>query len=121
MTLAAILTHRLTLRLLSAVILCGAWEFAGRVPISPAFPGFIETMSALGELIADGSLLKAFLVTLEPLALGLTISIIAGVALGVAMGLSRGAEWLGSPIFIIAQSAPLAALIPVLTFTYGIG
>jgi NitT/TauT family transport system permease protein len=37
------------------------------------------------------------------------------------MGLSRAAEWFGSPIFIIAQSAPLAALIPVLTFAYGIG
>ncbi len=37
------------------------------------------------------------------------------------MGLNRFAEWLGSPIFIIAQAAPLAALIPVLTFAYGIG
>lgn len=121
MDLAAILTHRLTLRLISAVILCAAWEFAGRVPISPAFPTFGETMAALGDLIADGSLFKAFAVTLQPLALGLAISVVAGVGLGVTMGLSRAAEWFGSPIFIIAQAAPLAALIPVLTFTYGIG
>jgi NitT/TauT family transport system permease protein len=78
-------------------------------------------MSALGGLIADGSLTAAFAITLQPLILGLTISIVAGVALGLAMGLSRAAEWFGSPLFIIAQAAPLAALIPVLTFTYGIG
>src|SRR3546814_13837605 len=36
------------------------------------------------------------------------------------MGLNRLAEWLGAPLFIIAQSAPLAALIPILTFAYGI-
>ena len=121
MTLGALLTHRLTLRALSAVILCGAWEVAGRVPISPAFPSFSETMVALGDLMADGSLFKAFRVTIEPLVLGLIISIVAGVALGVAMGLSRAAEWFGSPVFIIAQSAPIAALIPLLTFAYGIG
>ena len=121
MDLAALLTHRLTLRLISAVIFFAAWEFAGRVPISPAFPTFGETMMALGDLMADGSLAKAFAITLQPLALGLAISVVAGVGLGVTMGLSRAAEWFGSPIFIIAQAAPLAALIPVLTFTYGIG
>jgi ABC-type nitrate/sulfonate/bicarbonate transport system permease component len=120
-TTADILTHRLTLRILSAILLCGAWEFAGRVPISPAFPTFIETMTALGGLIADGSLLAAFAITLKPLLLGLAISVVVGVALGVTMGLSRAAEWVASPLFIIAQAAPLAALIPVLTFAYGIG
>lgn len=121
MTASDILTHRLTLRILSAIILCSAWEFGGRVPISPAFPTFTETMAALGGLIADGSLGSAFAVTLKPLLLGLAISIVLGVALGVAMGLSRAAEWFGSPVFIIAQAAPLSALIPVLTFAYGIG
>jgi NitT/TauT family transport system permease protein len=121
MTVGGVLTHRHTLRALSAVILCGAWEVAGRVPISPAFPSFSETMVALGDLMADGSLFKAFRITIEPLVLGLVISIVAGVALGVAMGLSRAAEWFGSPVFIIAQSAPIAALIPLLTFAYGIG
>jgi NitT/TauT family transport system permease protein len=49
------------------------------------------------------------------------VSVIGGVALGTLMGLNRFAEWLGAPVFIIAQSAPLAALIPILTFAYGIG
>lgn len=59
--------------------------------------------------------------TLEPLALGLAISAILGIAVGVGMGLSRTTEWLLAPPFIIMQAAPLAALIPLLVFAYGIG
>ena len=115
------LTHPVTLKILSAAIVLGGWEYAGRIPISPAFPTFLETLSALIGMIADGTLLKAFWITLKPLAIGLIASVLLGVFLGVMMGLNRFAEWLGGPLFIIAQSAPLAALIPILTFAYGIG
>jgi NitT/TauT family transport system permease protein len=43
------------------------------------------------------------------------------VAIGIAMGLSDKVEWLTAPIFIIAQAAPLAAIIPLIIFAYGIG
>ncbi len=119
--LATLLSHPLLLRLVSVVIVFGAWEYAGRVPISPAFPTFLETMDALFGLLADGTLFQAFWVTLQPLAIGLLASVFIGVAFGVTMGLNRLAEWFGAPLFIIAQSAPLAALIPILTFAYGIG
>ena len=119
--LSAFLSHPVTLRLLSTVIVFGAWEWGGRVPISPAFPTFLETMAAMAGMLADASLVKAFWITLQPLAVGLAISALLGVSLGVGMGLSRRLEWFGSPVFIVMQSAPLAALIPLLTFTYGIG
>jgi ABC-type nitrate/sulfonate/bicarbonate transport system permease component len=113
--------HPLFLRFVSFGLALLAWEYAGRLPVSPAFPTFLETMSALRDMAADGSLLKAFLTTLKPLLIGLVVSIILGVGLGVLMGLSRASEWLLAPIFIVAQAAPLAALIPILTFAYGIG
>ncbi len=116
-----IFSHPLTLRILSALVLCLAWEWAGRIPISPAFPTFGETMVGLWSMIADFSLIRAFGITLQPLVLGLVISGIAGVALGVAMGLNEKAEWFASPIFIVMQAAPLAALIPLIVFAYGIG
>lgn len=116
-----LLTHPLTLRFVSFSAALLLWEWAGRIPLSPAFPTFLETLGGLGALIADGSLLAAFVVTLKPLLLGLAISIAFGVGLGLAMALHRPSEWLISPIFVIAQAAPLAALIPVLTFAYGIG
>lgn len=99
----------------------GAWEIAGRIGLSPAFPSFTDTLSSLGTMVIDGSLIKAFGKTLQPLLLGLFISIVLGVSLGVWMGLKESAEWLFAPVFIVAQAAPLAALIPVLTFAYGIG
>ena len=119
--LGSFLAHPLTLRIFSAVLFCLAWEWAGRVPISPAFPTFSATMGALWSMIADLSLIKAFGITLQPLVLGLVISTLLGVALGVAMGLNKAFEWFASPIFIIAQAAPLAALIPLIVFAYGIG
>jgi len=116
-----ILFHPITLRLLSFAIVLGAWQYAGEYPISPAFPTFWQTLIAAGEMIRDGSLILAFWITLQPLAIGLVISCALGVSAGVAMGLSRKAEWFGVPIFIVLQAAPLAALIPLLTFAYGIG
>jgi NitT/TauT family transport system permease protein len=37
------------------------------------------------------------------------------------MGLSRSVEWLTLPLFVIAQAAPMAAIIPMITYVYGIG
>lgn len=115
------LIHPRTLKILSMLIVFGAWEFAGRIPISPAFPTFTQTMAALYVMLTDGSMLKAYPETLKPLILGLLISGVFGVGSGIAMGLNRTAEWFCAPIFIVLQSAPLAALIPLLVMTYGIG
>src|SRR5262245_54066150 len=84
-----LLGHPAALWLVSAVIVFGSWEIAGRWPISPAFPPFSDTMAALAGLIADGTLGKALLITFKPLAIGLVASVIVGVGLGVLMGLNR--------------------------------
>jgi NitT/TauT family transport system permease protein len=114
--------HRpLLLKLLSAALIFGAWEIAGRVPISYSFPTFLESMSALFAMALDGSLFVAYGETLQPLVVGVAISAVFGIGMGLWIGLSRGFEWLFSPIFIVAQAAPLAALIPILVMVYGIG
>ena len=111
----------LLLKLLSAAIVFGAWEIAGRVPISYAFPTFLESMSALLAMTLDGSIFVAYAETLKPLVLGVAISAFIGIGLGLWIGLSAKFEWLFSPIFIVMQAAPLAALIPILVMVYGIG
>ena len=115
------LTRSLLLKILSAVILFGAWEIAGRIPVSFAFPTFIESMAALVNLAADGTLLTAYAETLQPLVVGVAISAFLGIGIGLWVGLSRTFDWLFSPIFIVMQAAPLAALIPLLVLAYGIG
>jgi ABC-type nitrate/sulfonate/bicarbonate transport system permease component len=111
----------LPLRLLSVAAVALVWEIAGRVPISFAFPTFSDTMQALAGLTISGELGRAYLSTLQPLLLGLLISTVVGVTLGVGMGLWRRLEWLAAPLFTVMQAAPMAAVIPLVTFVYGIG
>jgi ABC-type nitrate/sulfonate/bicarbonate transport system permease component len=108
-------------RLLSFVFFFGVWELAGRWPISAAFPPFSQTFLALWQMAADGSLIKAYGSTLQPLVIGIVVCGIAGIGFGIGMGLSRTIEWLTLPIFIILQAAPMAAIIPLITYIYGIG
>ncbi len=111
----------LSLKFLSSVLIFGAWEVAGRVPVSFAFPTFLESMSALWALTIEGTIFTAYAETLKPLVVGVLISAFFGIGLGLWVGLSKKFDWFVSPIFIVMQSAPLAALIPLLIMVYGIG
>lgn len=108
-------------RLASLALFFVIWEIAGRTNFNWAFPTFFETMAALWEMLADGSMFSAYGRTLEPLVIGLVISLGIGVSVGVLMGLRRDVEWITLPVFITMQAAPMAALIPLITFVYGIG
>ena len=111
----------LYLKIISAVVVFGSWEIGGRSGVSFAFPPLSESMVAFWVLVADGTMFKAYAETLKPLVVGIIISGILGIILGIWIGLSEKFDWLISPIFIVMQSAPLAALIPLLIMAYGIG
>ncbi|MCG8507753.1 MAG: hypothetical protein MI741_00865, partial [Rhodospirillales bacterium] len=108
-------------KLLSFGLFFGAWEIAGQIPISLSFPPFGETFLAFARMTFDGSFLTAYAQTVQPLLIGVAISAIAGIGFGVGMGLWRGIEWFTLVIFIILQAAPVAAIIPLVTYLYGIG
>jgi sulfonate transport system permease protein len=105
----------------SFLLFFAAWECAGRWSVSPAFPPFSRTALAFLRMTLDGSFARAYASTLQPLVIGVAISAALGVGAGVAMGLSRSVEWLTLPLFVIAQAAPMAAIIPMITYVYGIG
>ena len=54
------MSRSLFLKLLSGLIVFGAWEIAGHIPVSYAFPTFLESMAALVAMSVDGSLLQAY-------------------------------------------------------------
>jgi NitT/TauT family transport system permease protein len=118
---AADAAGRLGWSLASFAVFFGAWEALGRWPVSAAFPPFSATALALWEMLRDGSLGKAYWLTAQPLLIGLVLCALAGIGCGIAMGLSRGVEWLTLPVIIILQAAPMAAIIPLVTYVYGIG
>lgn len=107
--------------LLSFALAFGAWELAGRWPISVAFPPFSRTAAAFVRMILDGSLPTAYLSTLQPLVIGFLLCGVIGVGFGIWMGLSQSVEWLSLPVFVILQAAPMAAVVPLVTYIYGIG
>ncbi|HSE89534.1 MAG TPA: hypothetical protein VLJ79_25195, partial [Candidatus Binatia bacterium] len=65
-------------QLISFALFFGLWELAGRWPISFAVPPFSKTFLALLRMIADGSLPKAYISTLQPLVIGIVLCSIAG-------------------------------------------
>ena len=115
------LTRSFFLKILSGALIFGAWEYAGRTGVNYALPTFLESMKALFDMTMSGLIFEAYADTLRPLAVGVFISSFIGIGIGVWVGLSEKFDWLVSPIFIIMQAAPLAALIPLLIMAYGIG
>jgi ABC-type nitrate/sulfonate/bicarbonate transport system permease component len=105
----------------SILLVFALWEWAGTIPVSIAFPAFTDTMSAFAKMIADGTFASAYAETIGPLLVGVLLTALGGVLAGLMMGLSPRAEWLGLPVFIVLQAAPSAAIVPLITFIYGIG
>ena len=107
-------------RIFSFFIVFSIWELAGRADISIAFPPFSKVLVAFVEMIFSGEFFVAYADSLPPLLTGLIITIIGGVIIGISIGLVRSAEWFIMPLLIIFQTAPVSALIPMLTYIYGI-
>jgi ABC-type nitrate/sulfonate/bicarbonate transport system permease component len=109
------------LRVGSILFVLGLWEWAGSIPVNIAFPTCSETLVAFGEMLVDGTFAEAYAETAGPLIVGVLLTAVGGVLAGLAMGLSPRAEWLGLPVFIVLQASPSVAIVPLITFIYGIG
>ena len=109
------------LRTASIVLVLALWEWAGSVPVNIAFPTCTETLAAFADMLADGTFASAYAETIGPLVVGVLLTGVGGVFAGVVMGLSPKAEWLGLPLFVVLQASPSAAIVPLITFVYGIG
>jgi NitT/TauT family transport system permease protein len=109
------------LRGASVLFVLGLWEWAGTVPVSIAFPKCSDTLVAFGSMLADGTFAGAYAETAGPLIVGVLLTGVGGVIAGLVMGLSPRAEWFGLPVFIVLQASPSAAIVPLITFVYGIG
>jgi NitT/TauT family transport system permease protein len=92
-----------------------------RILTSDKVPSPQETFASFRSLWFDRALTRNILVTMERVVLGFGLAIIVGVPLGVLAGcFSRIAAFL-SPLIIFGRNIPLAALIPLTIFIFGIG
>ena len=109
------------LRAASVLFVFALWQWAAAASPNVAFPTCTETLAAFFDMLLDGTFASAYAETAGPLIVGILLTAVGGVLAGLVMGLSERAEWLGLPLFIVLQASPSAAIVPLITFIYGIG
>ncbi len=103
---------------------CSAWRGRSRAAcrsISPFRPS-PTTVAAFFEMVADGSHAEGL--SADPAAAGhrpRRLGRDRRLGRRRRWACARASEWPAAPVFIVLQAAPVAALIPLVTFVYGIG
>jgi ABC-type nitrate/sulfonate/bicarbonate transport system permease component len=104
------------------VLLALLWEAAARLSgVNPTFlPPLSRVVAQLFELITGGQLIDPLMISLYRAAVGLALSLAAGVALGFLMARFRAVEWLLNPLLVIGYPAPKVAFLPIFILWFGI-
>jgi NitT/TauT family transport system permease protein len=110
----------LAIRLLSVVVVLGAWEIVGR-NINPIFLSYPSAIArAVPQMVRDG-LLSATGTSLEGLVIGFAAATVVGIVVGVVSGRYR---FVGNLIDIPVTSlyvTPYIALVPLFMLWFGLG
>lgn len=105
----------------SLIIVFVIWEIFGR-QIDPIFASHpIAILQAFWEILLDGSLLKAFLQSIQPLIAGYFLAAVVGTPLGLLIGRYRLVEAAVNIYVIAGYATPLVALIPLFVLWFGLG
>ncbi|MFO7858864.1 MAG: ABC transporter permease [Ectothiorhodospiraceae bacterium] len=117
-------SHALQLKLapwLATVMLLLIWEGAIRaLGVSQhVFPGFIDTITALGE--HNQPILRHAWQTFWTTLVGFAIGVVVGLGLGVLIGASPMIYRAFYPLLIAFNAIPKVAFVPVLVVWFGIG
>ena len=99
------------------------WELLPRAgAVNPVlFPPLSRVIATFFELIAQGALAKATVVTLYRTVVALAAGFAAGVAFAALMVSLRPVRWLFEPFFSLTYPMPKIALIPIFVLWFGIG
>jgi ABC-type nitrate/sulfonate/bicarbonate transport system permease component len=112
---------RAGLRLASFLGFALGWEWLAYRLDSLLLPGFVETVAALGRLLATAELWEAVWISNQAMALGFLLAAAVGIGLGLLMGRSRAAERYADPYLNILLVTPKSALIPIVIMATGLG
>lgn len=108
-------------RALTLVIGAVAWEVSARSVESILIPTFSETVIGFFELGADPRLWEALFISNQALVVGFLIALAIGVPLGLAIGRFPTLEKITNVYLNILLVAPMAAIIPLLIMSLGLG
>jgi sulfonate transport system permease protein len=111
------------LRWLSPAALLAAWEIAS---LSGLLPGGkldspVAILQAAVDLVRDGQLEAALVVSLERAAVGFALGAVVAFGLGSVAGLNRTGDVVIDPPMQMVRTLPLFGLIPLFILWFGIG
>lgn len=115
------LDSELTYQLGTFVVFALAWQLYGTYVGGLLVPTFTETVVAFVDLVQDPSFWHAFMVSNQALVLGFLFALLIGVPTGIILGRYRVLERLSDVYLNIALVTPMAAVIPLLVMSVGIG
>jgi ABC-type nitrate/sulfonate/bicarbonate transport system permease component len=113
------MTRKLTVRLLSFIVVILLWEYVGRRvnPILFTYP--LAIAQAFVSLVVSGELQSYMTGSLLVLTYASILSIVVGVLFGVVMGRFAVVEW-ATDIYISAlYSTPMVAVVPLIVLWFG--
>jgi sulfonate transport system permease protein len=114
---------RLARRVIGPVLVIGLWQALCDLHLFTAFElaSPLAVIDAGRQLWADGTLQAAMLVSLQRVAIGLAVGVLAGVALAVITGLFWAGEDLLDPVIQAARAVPVLGLLPLVIIWLGVG
>jgi ABC-type nitrate/sulfonate/bicarbonate transport system permease component len=83
-------------------------------------PSPLDTLKAMGRMVADGSLFREGWASLQRVLLAVTLSAAVGIPIGILMGAFGRMEGLLKWLIFPFRSAPITAFIPVFMLFFGI-
>jgi len=113
--------HPNVIRVLTVGAFLTAWELYGR-SLNPIFLSYPTAVTgAFVELILSGQLFNAMVQSLSALALGFSVSIVAGIVIGLLMGRYRTIFFALDPFVTALYNTPSVAVIPLIQLWFGLG
>lgn len=110
-----------TYRLLVLLVLGSTWEIAARAAKLLLVPTFSGTIGGVFQLIVDPKVWQAFFISNQALVVGFGIAVVFGILLGLGAARFSRIEGFIDPYLNILLVTPMAALIPILLMSLGIG
>jgi len=105
----------------SVIIAVLLWEYFGR-NVDPLFSSYPTAIAGkLWAMTVDGSLFKASMQSLRPLAAGFALSVVLGIPAGLLLGRFRWVEAAFGIYITAGYAMPLIALIPLFVLWFGLG
>lgn len=109
------------LPVVAAVVFLAGWELFGRAVNPILFSPPSRVASAFVELIANGRLPRAFLVTMNALTVGYVLSVVVGLVVGVLLGRRTTLNRLLEPYIDAIYATPRVVIVPLVIIWFGVG